>query len=540
MRSSQHYNAHRRIQLALAVVMALILAVAARPMPASADGVVQLYYFYDPECPVCQGIHREVIEPLMATYGERLVVDERNMSDPVMFQFLLSLEAQAGVKEPGIPEIFIGQDALIGPDAIRAQLQERIDYYLSQGGVSLPVVAGVTAPVKAPTECSECDQIHAAQRTAAAARVTPSPSAVPSDAPVIHAAWLFDPGCDLCQRKEHDLQYAMDKYPQLTVRRLNSEEEAALFQYMCLRASVPEDRQLIAPTLFVGQDYLVGEEITGSTIEGLIQPYLSGGAAEPWAGYAEGQSVAQQTIVDRFRSLGLWTVVGAGLIDGVNPCAFATMIFLISYLSVRKRRGRDLLATGAAFTLGVFLAYLGMGLGLLRFLTSIPALDVVGKWIYGLTMVICLALAWGSINDYRKARQGRLEDMSLKLPDYLRGLERRLIREGSRSRYFVLAALPLGFAVSVVELACTGQVYLPTIIFVLGLPEWRTRAALALVFYNLMFIVPLIIVFVAAYFGTTSQQLTRLLSRHAATVKLGMAVLFLLLAAWLGYSIISI
>ena len=125
--------------------------------------------------------------------------------------------------------------------------------------------------------------------------------------------------------------------------------------------------------------------------------------------------------MQRFRSLDIWTVIGAGLLDGVNPCAFATMIFLISYLSVRKRQGRELLATGVAFTTGVFLAYFGVGLGLLRFLTALPILTTIGKWIYGLTLVLCLALAWGSFADYRKARSGQLADMSLKLPERLRG-----------------------------------------------------------------------------------------------------------------------
>jgi cytochrome c biogenesis protein CcdA len=229
--------------------------------------------------------------------------------------------------------------------------------------------------------------------------------------------------------------------------------------------------------------------------------------------------------------------VGAGLLDGVNPCAFATMIFLISYLAVRKRQGRELLATGIAFTLGVFLAYLGVGLGLLKFLTSLPALNVIGKWLYGVTLVLCLALAWGSFSDYLKAREGRLEDMSLKLPERLRGWTHRLIREGSRARNYVAASLVLGFVVSIVELACTGQVYLPTIIFVLGLPEWRVRAVLALLVYNLMFIVPLVVVFLLVDRGTTSKQLLEWMNRRAAAVKLGTAALFLLLAVWLGYSL---
>ncbi len=530
MNRGKHHILTNWIQQGICLALFVLVLMNTMPGGVHADGVVHLYYFYDPQCPSCESVHQDTIEPLLAEYGSRVAIDERDISDPATFEFLLALEKQSGVAEPGIPEVFIGQDALIGPDAIRTRLKERIDYYLAWGGQGLPEVAGVVAPTKEPT--------GAAQATAAP-EPTPTQRAVPAG-PTIHIAWFNDPGCDLCERKERDLDYILDKYPQVQVRRFDAEDEATLFQYLCLRANVPEDLQLVAPTLFAGDAYLVGQEITGGTIEALIQPYLSSGADEPWAGFEEGKGTAEQTIVDRFRSLGLLTVIGAGLIDGLNPCAFATMIFLVSYLSVRKRRGRELLATGAAFTAGVFLAYLGLGLGLLKFLTAIPVLNTIGKWIYGITMLLCLGLAWGSFSDYQKARQGRLEDMSLKLPDYLRGLERRLIREGSRARNFVLASFVLGFAVSIVELACTGQVYLPTIIFVLGLPEWRARATLALIVYNLMFIVPLIVVFLLVYYGTTSQQLTNWMLRRAAAIKLGMGIIFLLLAAWLGYSIISV
>jgi len=128
--------------------------------------------------------------------------------------------------------------------------------------------------------------------------------------------------------------------------------------------------------------------------------------------------------------------------------------------------------------------------------------------------------------------------MSLRLPDRLRNLTKKWVRQGAGSRRFVLSAFLLGFGVSLVELACTGQVYLPTIIFMLGVPQMRLRAGLTLVIYNLMFIAPLIVVFLLVYFGTTSQQLGVWLQKRTAAVKLGTAVLFLLLAAWLGYNII--
>jgi hypothetical protein len=81
---------------------------------------------------------------------------------------------------------------------------------------------------------------------------------------------------------------------------------------------------------------------------------------------------------------------------------------------------------------------------------------------------------------------------------------------------------------------------LPTIIFVVSQPELRVRALAFLVLYNLLFILPLMVVFVMAYYGTGSQQLTRFLQQKAAAVKLGMALLFAALAVWLVVSVVAV
>jgi len=56
--------------------------------------------------------------------------------------------------------------------------------------------------------------------------------------------------------------------------------------------------------------------------------------------------------------------------------------------------------------------------------------------------------------------------------------------------------------------------------------------------YNLLFIVPLVVVFILAYFGTTSRDLVRFMEKNAAAVKLAMVVLFFSLASWLAYSLV--
>jgi hypothetical protein len=123
--------------------------------------------------------------------------------------------------------------------------------------------------------------------------------------------------------------------------------------------------------------------------------------------------------------------------------------------------------------------------------------------------------------------------MRLKLPTRLRRWINRVIREGARMRAFVPVTFVAGVVISVIELACTGQVYLPTILFVLSVPKLQVQAGVYLVLYNLMFVLPLVVVFLLAYFGTTSQQLGLFIHRRAATIKLATAGLFVLLAGWL-------
>jgi len=70
-------------------------------------------------------------------------------------------------------------------------------------------------------------------------------------------------------------------------------------------------------------------------------------------------------------------------------------------------------------------------------------------------------------------------------------------------------------------------------------PVWKgqeasqTEAAVSIVERFRSFVLPLVVVFLLAYFGTSSQQLGLLIQRRAATIKLATAGLCVLLAGWL-------
>jgi len=350
----------------------------------------------------------------------------------------------------------------------------------------------------------------------------------------IYAAYFYQTGCDSCSRVEADLSYLRSRYPQMIVEKYNVYDHAGLGLWLAERAG-REDFH--TPAVFIGNQAWIGEnEITPEAIEVALQCYQQEGSPKNWEAYDPNEG--SSSIAERFRSMSWLTVVFAGLVDGLNPCAFATLIFFVSYLTLSGRKGREVIFVGLAFTLGVFIAYLVIGLGLYKILDLLgDVLNTLARWVYLITAALCLGLGVFSILDYFKARRGNLEDMSLKLPDVMRKRINAVIRKGRDSKTYVIGAFVSGLFISILELACTGQVYLPTIIFVSSMPELKLRAIFYLVLYNLLFILPLMVVFILAYYGTTSKELTGFLQKHAGVVKIGMAVLFFALAVWLIISV---
>jgi len=85
--------------------------------------------------------------------------------------------------------------------------------------------------------------------------------------------------------------------------------------------------------------------------------------------------------------------------------------------------------------------------------------------------------------------------------------------------------------VSILELACTGQLYLPTIAYLVQTGSTRPAEVAALGAYNLAFIIPLVIVVLAVYYGVSSRRIGTWFSRRAGTAKFAMGAVFALLGA---------
>jgi cytochrome c biogenesis protein CcdA len=533
---------NRRTRFMVLALLVVVVLTRESEALAAANAPARVVYFTSATCPHCTAVVDTVLVPLMIEHGERLeikVVDIADEAAPggisaASYELLLNAEQLYGVgpEEQGLPMVVVGGEVLIGEDAIRERLPCLVGDCLADGGAAWPEIPGldrVPVGLEAQAQGAALDFDLPREASETCAEEDASVCAVP---PTIWIAYFYEVGCQECSRAEYDLRYVADVHPQVVVEEYNVQDDATLAEWLGETSGMPEDLRLTTPVLFIGDDYLAGAGITSEALSALVETYAAKGAGRSWDEFDAG--AARRSIVERFESFGPLTVASAGLVDGLNPCAFATLAFFVSYLALSGRKGAQILFVGAAFTLGVFLAYLGVGLGFYEVLDALgDLLTTAGRWVYGITGIFCAALAVLSLMDFLKARRGEIGDMRLNLPHALRMRINAVIRKGRRSRAFVAGSFVTGMAVSLLELACTGQVYLPTIIFVVSQPQLSGRAIGFLLLYNLLFVVPLVVVFALAYYGTGSKQLTRFLQQRAGVVKLCLAVLFAALAAWL-------
>lgn len=219
----------------------------------------------------------------------------------------------------------------------------------------------------------------------------------------------------------------------------------------------------------------------------------------------------------------------AGLVDGINPCAFTTLLFFMSYLGLRGGGRKRMALAGLSFAAGVFISYFLVGLGLfnaLRLGGRLDTLRLALKLIMsGLTALFCAL----SIRDIILYKSGKGSSMALKLPDALRARIGRSIREGVRSTAFLAGLFATGALVALLELACTGQVYFPAIAIMVQTDlSWLGLGSLFL--YNLAFITPLLAVLALALFGVSQDSVRAYFIRHIVLSKALVAALFACLA----------
>jgi len=371
---------------------------------------------------------------------------------------------------------------------------------------------------------------------AASEGLSPSASAEP-----LRVVLFYSPSCTSCEPVlRRALPAAVRQWGSRIAVEKHNIDDIEVYRELLKYEQHYDSDENEATKVFLGSRYLSGAKDIGAHLQATIAEELQKGSTtfsvEPQRGPAASAGKVPEEIRQRFLSFKVGSIGIAGLLDGINPCAFTTIVFFLSLLASLGKGKRELATVGIVFSVAVFATYLVLGLGGLSVVKALSVRHGVAKGLTVVVVALAFALAtWSLVDFVRYVRSGDVGRVTLGLPSSIKLRIRRSLSAGMRTRGLIIGSASVGCTVALLESLCTGQVYLPTITFLTRDPGLRVHAvaylflvhAVAYLFlYNLAFIAPLLVVFSIAYAGVSSERLGAFLRRHLGALKLSMAVLF--------------
>jgi cytochrome c biogenesis protein CcdA/glutaredoxin len=307
----------------------------------------------------------------------------------------------------------------------------------------------------------------------------------------INVVFFYGEGCPHCGRVEPHIQELQTKYVDInfeTYEIYNNRTNLLVLNDYFNRYGVPEyDRGV--PVVFIGNKYLVGDSPILENLEtDIIRLGETNGITEPIETVGE---VDDKSPTAPLETISLAVITSAGLVDSINPCALAVLIILLSAILATGDK-KKALKTGLSFIISIYIVYFLFGMGIF----SVIQISGLSYYFYKILGIFAIIIGIFNIKDY--FWYGGCGFVT-EIPRTWRPMLKKILG-GVTSP---IGAFIAGFAVSLFELPCTGGPY----IFILGLlaeKVTRVTAIPILLYYNLLFIIPLILVLLGVYFGLSS------------------------------------
>jgi cytochrome c-type biogenesis protein len=177
-------------------------------------------------------------------------------------------------------------------------------------------------------------------------------------------------------------------------------------------------------------------------------------------------------------------VTVAAIVDSINPCAFSILLITIAFLFSLGRERSSILKIGGAYIFGIFAVYLLIGLGILKALSLFNTPHIMSRIGAGLLLIFG---AITLLNEFFPAFP-----IKPKIP---RAVHRYLAFAMEKAS--LPAAAILGVMVGIFEFPCSGGPYLMILGF-LHDKDTYLKGLGYLVYYNLVFVLPLVIILIVA------------------------------------------
>ncbi|MCX6807582.1 MAG: cytochrome c biogenesis protein [Patescibacteria group bacterium] len=209
----------------------------------------------------------------------------------------------------------------------------------------------------------------------------------------------------------------------------------------------------------------------------------------------------------------------AALASAANPCAFAVLIILLISIMAAGNR-RRILGAGFAFALAVFISYLAMGFGLYSTFATFEST----KTITNIAGALALILGLFNLKDAIWYGKGGFK---MEVPMAWRGRMRIVLAKITS----IPGAFIVGLLISLFLLPCTSGPYI-VILGLLSTEATVTCATQCLVAYNIIFVLPMIIVTLAIYFGLDLKKAEQIRTKNLRTLHFIIGLLLIAIAAW--------
>jgi len=217
-------------------------------------------------------------------------------------------------------------------------------------------------------------------------------------------------------------------------------------------------------------------------------------------------------------------VVATGLLDSINPCAIGVILLLLAFLFTIRRARRQILGLGAIYVATIFVVYFSIGLGIL----SVVRLSDDPHFVARVAAYLLIGLGVLSLIEYRWPRF----PVKLHMPAAAHEKVNQLLKIAS-----VPTTIVVGIIVGLCTFPCSGGIYV-SIITLLNAKTTLAWGLAYLTLYNMLYILPLVVILLAAGNRVTAKRWAAWEREHTLNLRLWFGLIMISLGVVMLWAVI--
>jgi len=318
----------------------------------------------------------------------------------------------------------------------------------------------------------------------------------------------YGAGCPHCARMDTLLEELKLEYNLNIVKKevyLDAKNRQEMFDLYIRFGKDPNEGGV--PTLLLENRSMIIGEVDKERMKEIIEEHI---ANTTLSGIFTQWSFSPIEERDVTSQLTLVTLIGAAIVDSINPCTITVMVLLLGTI-LMIRGGRLMLLAASIFIGVVFISYFLMGLGIHYFVVSTDAANIFYKIVTGAAFILSLM----EFNAYFNYKPGFFAvEMPMFLRPILKNAFKKLKAAGEdnnkeetngkllKNIFILLLTAIIALICSIFLLPCSSGPYL----MVLGMLSKAVTLKLLmyLILYNIVFVMPMVIITIVIYIGKTN------------------------------------